>query len=414
MALNDKLVADIKQRLANGQGLTQISTELAVPRTTIYDIKIGKTYKETPWPSPEVKPIDLTNTEIQRLEAENLHLREELKNTRKVVKHSRREQGLIDAVIDEVRNYKPMRALPSQLVPEDGKETSEHCVLVLSDGHHDQIVTPEECGGLEEYNFEISCRRAETLVDTVVDFTQNHLPNYHFKTLNIFSLGDSTSGEIHGAKDRSAYRNQMKNCLAIGQLHALMIRDLAPFFPQINVVCLSGNHGRRSLKKDFHGAQDNWDYLIAEIARLHLRDIDNVAFTIPNSWACNVSIDDVCFHLTHGDDIKGWSGVPFYGLVRRQRSLMSLAPVQTGPQPRYITMGHHHVAGSLADVNGSLLLNGAWVGTDAYAYNSFAGYRDPCQLLHGVNAKRGVTWKLDVQLRSKDDKKGPKRYKVSI
>jgi len=38
----------------------------------------------------------------------------------------------------------------------------------LSDGHHDQVVRPEEVGGLEDYNFPISCARAERYVDTEV------------------------------------------------------------------------------------------------------------------------------------------------------------------------------------------------------------------------------------------------------
>ena len=27
----------------------------------------------------------------------------------------------------------------------------------LSDGHHDQVVRPEEVGGLEDYSFPVSC-----------------------------------------------------------------------------------------------------------------------------------------------------------------------------------------------------------------------------------------------------------------
>ena len=74
------------------------------------------------------------------------------------------------------------------------------------------------------------------------------------------------------------------NCLAIGQLHALMYRDLAAHFEQVNVLYLAGNHGRRTPKKDYLGAHDNWDYLCGEIARLHCRDLANINFTIPDAW----------------------------------------------------------------------------------------------------------------------------------
>jgi hypothetical protein len=69
---------------------------------------------------------------------------------------------------------------------------------------------------------------------------------------------------------------------------------------------------------------------------------------------------------------------------------------------------------SLADFDGELLVNGAWVATDAFAYNSFSGYRDPAQLLFGVKKSRGITWRLNVQLKTADDTKGPKRYRIAV
>ena len=69
----------------------------------------------------------------------------------------------------------------------------------LSDGHHDQVVRPEEVGGLEDYNFPVSCCRAERYVDTVVEWTQDTLaPKFYFPVLWVLAYGDYTSGEIHG------------------------------------------------------------------------------------------------------------------------------------------------------------------------------------------------------------------------
>ena len=75
-------------------------------------------------------------------------------------------------------------------------------------------------------------------------------------------------------------------------------------------------------------------------------------------------------------------------------------------------VGHHHTASSLSDVDGELLVNGAWLGTDAFAYNSLAVYKEPTQLLHGVNQKHGVTWRLHVKLRYENEKNGPRRYLI--
>ena len=174
----------------------------------------------------------------------------------------------------------------------------------MSDGHHDQVVRPEEVGGLEDYNFPVSCCRGEQYVNTVVEWTQDTLaPKFYFPVLWVLAYGDYTSGEIHRACERSYYRNQFKNCLAIGQLHALMYRDPAAYFEQVNVLYLAGNHGRRSQKKDFLGPV-TWVYLVGEVARLHCRDMGNVNFTIPDAWSANLNINGVGFNVSHGDDIE--------------------------------------------------------------------------------------------------------------
>lgn len=369
-----------------------------------------------PQPKGSSEGHDPTDSRILELQSENLHLSAELRAQTLAFRAASREAGLFKAVVDELSPLiKPLTAPPPKIiVPKKGAIT-EHLVMHLSDGHHDEVVRPEEVGGLEQYDFQISCARAERYVDTVLEWTQDTLsPKFNFSDLWILAYGDHTSGEIHGHTSRSYYRNQFKNCLAIGQLHALMYRDLAPHFERVHVVYLPGNHGRRSVKKDFGGAHDNWDYLVAEFAKQQCAGLGNIDFLIPDTFSVNLDINGVGFNLSHGDDVRGNSGIPFYGMVRRQKSLIALSGVSGtgGPRIRYFCMGHHHVASSLSDIDGELLVNGAWVGTDAYAYNSFSGYREPCQWIHGCNPKHGITWRLGVKLRHEGELAGPKRYLI--
>jgi hypothetical protein len=192
-----------------------------------------------------------------------------------------------------------------------------------------------------------------------------------------------------------------------------MYRDLAPYFEQVNIVYVPGNHGRRSNKKDYHGAHDNWDYLIAKTAEIHCQGMNNVTFCIPNSFSCNVDIDGVGFHISHGDDVRSSLGIPWYGLEKRRHRLMALEKIRHGVPVRYYCCGHFHRPGSIAEVDGELLINGAWPATDAYAYNSLAAFTEPSQLLHGVNKTYGITWRLPVKLRCDYEKSGPKRYRLS-
>jgi len=182
----------------------------------------------------------------------------------------------------------------------------------------------------------------------------------------------------------------------------------------VNVVYVPGNHGRRSNKKDYLGAHDNWDYLVAKVAELHCKGIHNINFNIPNSYVANVNIDGVGFQIFHGDDIKSSLGIPWYGLEKRRHRMMALNNMQASVPIRYYCCGHFHRPGSTTEVNGEMLINGAWPATDAYAFNALGGFTEPSQLIHGVNKEYGITWRLPVKLRSEYEHSGPRRYKVSI
>ena len=425
--LSYKNVAAIKVDLSAGMTQPKIAKKQKVSRSIISDIATGRVHKDVPWPEGEapcpkqsggqhktIPDYDPTDKKVLELEAEVVHLTEERNRERQKVKAGAKIAGLFKAIASEMDvRIKPYAALPPAFDPREKNEISEHCVMHMSDGHHDQVVRPDEVGGLENYNFPVSCACAERYVDTVIEWTKDTLsPKFTFPVLWVLAYGDFTSGEIHKACERSYYRNQFKNCLAIGQLHALMFRDLAAQFQQVNVLYLAGNHGRRTPKKDFLGAHDNWDYLVAEVARLHSRSLSNVSFMIPDSWSANVNINGVGFNISHGDDVRSNGGIPWYGMVRRQKGLIALGAAAGAQRCRYFCVGHHHVASTLSDIDGELLVNGAWVGTDAYAYNSFSGYREPAQWIHGVNAKHGITWRMNVKLRHEAEINGPKRYLI--
>jgi transcriptional regulator with XRE-family HTH domain len=413
--LSEADLKGITADLSEGK-LTQkeIGEKYGCSRSVISDITCGRVHKEV----REALGDDNESAEIFRLKAEIEHLRQERDDSKRQLKNAAKTQGLFAAIVEEMEDrIKPLRPLPSarSTAGKTKGAITEHLVMHLSDGHHDQIVTPADTGGLETYNFPVSICRAEKYVDTIIKWTQQTLaPQYHFPSLTVLAYGDHTSGEIHGHTSRSYFRNAFKNSFAIGQLHSLMFRDLAPYFGQVNIIYVPGNHGRRSTKKDYLGAHDNWDYMIAKVAEMNLRDCDNVSFHIPNSFSANVDIDGVGFHIFHGDDIKSSLGIPWYGLEKRRHRMLALNTVQHGVQPRYFCCGHFHRPGNTTEVNGEMVINGAWPASDAYSYNSLGGFTEPSQLIHGVNRKYGITWRLPVKLRCEYEWSGPRRYRIDM
>lgn len=356
-----------------------------------------------------------TEAKIMRLEAQNTALRHENGLKDKQLKIYRKKAAVLETLMESVEGVvKPLTPLPKARTLKKNVLHVEDVVMHLSDEHMDETVLPHSVQGLDHYTFPIAVARAEKYVDTVLSITQRSLQGYQFNTLWILAYGDHSSGELHDSVERSYYRNQFRNAFAISQVHALMIRDLAPYFKDVVVVYVSGNHGRRSPKKDYHGAWDSWDYMIAQSTELLCSKISNVKFLIPDAFSINVSIANKIFAIEHGDDIPTWNSIPFYGLERKSRRL-GIINSERGIKVDYFVYGHFHSPSSLPVVGDSeIIINGAWKATDPYCLGKFGGYVEPSQWLHGVHKDHGITWRFKVKLRDKDEKSGPKRYQVQL
>jgi len=235
--LNDKKRMAIQADLNSGLTQSAIAKKHGVSSGTVSNTKLGlvKSTKEE---------IDPTNKKILQLEAQNLVLKDDINRIRQAYKATQRVNSIFEALVEELHKVvTPMSPLP-KIRKYNGKKKliRESVVVLLSDEHADQIVLPHQVGNLERKNFPITLRRAEEFVDTLVKFTQKTLSNYKFDRLWILANGDHVSGEIHNAKDHSEYRNSFRNSLATGQMQALMFRDLAPYFREIKVIYVPGNH----------------------------------------------------------------------------------------------------------------------------------------------------------------------------
>ncbi len=411
-----KLIDAIKIDLDAGTlSQRKIGTKHGVSQGFVHNVKFG-TAKPLIIDSKIAPPkADPTNEKILQLEAQVVSLNDERRRLSKAYKAAQRENSVFEALVDEMEgSIEPIKPLPKALKRgKNGKQIRESVVMHLTDEHADSLVLPHCVDNLERFDFGIALRRAEQYVDTVIKFTQKTLACYNFHTLWIFAHGDHTSGEIHGAVEHSYYRNQFRNCLAVGQMHALMFRDLAHFFPQIHVLYLSGNHGRRTSKKDYKSPWNNWDYLVAEIAKQHCANLGNVDFLIPDSFSANVDVEGHGFCVSHGDDIRSWNSMPWYGIERKVRRWSALNAA-VDRKINYFCFGHFHNAAILTNLNGEVIINGSWIATDPYAVNAITAFTEPTQLIHGVHKDHGVSWRLHVKLRTGREHLGPNRYSVLL
>lgn len=415
--MQQKDVSKVKKHLLENK-LTQkqIGELFGISRSLVSDIATNRAYRDV---EPVLRPRKIPGGQVKHLnlETQNIaligqinNLRDERNLLKRQLKHASKRIAVVDGIVEQLSPIiQPIKPLKPVKVPK-GKGINETMVLMFSDNHCDQVVTPEEVDGLETYNFPISARRHEVLVEELLKWKNNSLANFNFKNLVVFGLGDYTSGEIHGAANRSYFGDSFTNDLAIAQLFAQVMTELAANFETVRVVNITGNHGRLTDKIEFtkEAVAANHDTLIMKIAEVHCQNVPNLEFVFPAGLSTVETVENWNFFLHHGHGKKGsnetWS--------RAKRKSQTIVPLHRGAV-HYFCSGHFHTPGDVAVSGGATMLgNGAFLGCDQYSYQSIDEAGTPSQLIFGVHAKNGVTWRLPIRLRSDNEQAGPQRYQI--
>ena len=232
-----------------------------------------------------------------------------------------------------------------------------------------------------------------------VGWPHGNLAQHRFDRLWVYMLGDHVEGAIHGGDKHTAFQHAMLGALSVGDVFAAGIAELAQFFPEIVLVCVSGNHPRQTKPLDWRGARENFDFLVATQVATRLQDyVEDGRVTVhaPDSWMAAVQVCGWNFLLSHGHEVKGWNGIPWYGLERKARRMAALFP--SGTPLHYFCHGHFHQAASTPTPGGETYGNGAWFATDEFALDALGSATRPMQWLLGVHEERGVSWRLPIHV----------------
>jgi transcriptional regulator with XRE-family HTH domain len=415
MKLTNEQVSEIKEMINDGLKQKTIAKKFGVTRGYISSLARGKSRSDV---GPEVIQAKILGQPAEfNLEEINASLigRLERANAQKnlVLRQLKNVQSKKTAVDDLVTSLSSIiRPIPRPK-PVSGRAKKGHIqetmVLMLSDTHLDQVVLPEEVDGLEDFNFQVGTRRLEYLAEEVLNW-KNSLKGFQFDELVIAGLGDYTSGEIHGAAAKSYYGDQVQNDLAIASVFAQMFVDFASHFKKVTVINTVGNHGRVSDKVGFGkwDSTSNHDHMIMRIVEVHCKNIPNINFSFPCGLSSMWDIEGHTFFMEHGHTRRNGSAA-----WSRAKSLSSKISALHGGEVDYFLSGHFHTPGQTSvSGGGTLIANGALLATDSYAYQSLSEAGSPSQKIFGVHKRNGVTWSIDLKLKTQDEGFGPVRYKV--
>lgn len=281
--------------------------------------------------------------------------------------------------------------------------------LLISDVHWAEVVNPTEVRNTNEYDVAKARARLHQLTRRTINLTHKVVSGGgQYDRIVVPLLGDMVSGTIH---DELAQTNELTAFRAIYTLAdeiICMIDSFKEAYGSVYLPCVVGNHGRLDKKpRAKQGTETNFDWALYEyLRRYYIRD-ENVLVDVPDGFTCRFSIEGTHFLASHGDNMKGGSGitgplVPWaIGTSRQLRQAHSIYQHVPGADvPHDVQLfGHWHQYHSM----NNMIANGSVKGFDEFAMKCGFNYEVPQQALFWVTEKRGITLRCAVDCRTDEE-----------
>lgn len=338
---------------------------------------VGVKTSEDNAPPEEVSNEEMLEQRVKELESQ---LRRDRKN--KVY-----DERITTAVENAVAN-RETRYSPAPIPKSKSSKTQHEFGLNWSDLHAGEVVSLEETGGINSYDWDTMMTRHDKLREGLFSYQDNR--PYPVQKLNVFALGDMLSGNIH---DELMATNEIPLAEATVQLGldgAEWLESLTERFPRVHVSGVVGNHPRAHKKPWAKQGFDNADWTSYHVMATALKKNPRITFDIPKANQHRIIVaENWPLLLWHGDGVRSsMPGVPWGGVMRRVTALR--AQYASVNQPvRYFNCGHFHTPNAVE--GGEIVLNGSIKGPDEYSIKAFGGGRPAAQVLQTFHPRKGLT-----------------------
>ena len=268
-------------------------------------------------------------------------------------------------------------------------------VALISDVHFDEVVKKEQVMNFNEYNQEVALKRLWKFLKASILITENDKKIFNINQLNIFFLGDMLSGIIHDELIETNETNVSDSIMILSDVLAQMIIIYTKYFNKIIIDCDFGNHGGITQKKTYKNRYVNFDTILYNIIKLRLQNYinDNRVEMYVNTSPYGIrEILGWKFLHSHGDDVKSWNQISYYGLKRRFANIKELYENSGGFD--YWLNAHTHKPAYIDQT----LTNGSIIGLNEYSLAKFGNKSPISQKFFGVNKEYGVNGVYDLQL----------------
>ena len=320
------------------------------------------------------------NTEIARA---NRVLRATVAEQEDALEKARKQLGLYVA-LDEAKLEPPEWLSPK-------KPTSKHAAIpsmLLTDIHYDEVVKPEQIGGLNKYNRAIADQRIKRAFEGAITMSRDYLSGVEYEGFNLFLGGDLLSGIIHEELRETNEAVITESIVSVVEPLEAGITLLAEHFGKVHVSSVVGNHGRNTRKpRAKNRATDSFDWLVSKMVEKGLKHDKRVTMQTAQSADLHVKVYNHRYCLSHGDQFVGGSGVSgFLSPLMLGVHRKSKRDAATGHEWDTLVMGHFHSSYFLK----GLIVGGSLVGYSEYGYVSNLPYEEPQSAFWLTSRTRGI------------------------
>lgn len=318
-----------------------------------------------------------------------LHLRAKNKELGKTVGQLRviigKQRELARAVAEAVHAAEPFKRVPWTSPTKPGSPVTP--VLKLSDWQTGEVIRKSETEGFGWYSWRVQQARLFGIVDAFVNWVETQRHGYRIDRCAVFCEADFISGDIHRelsvTNEFPVPVQTAKAGLLLGEVLVLLARH----FAEVEVIEVSAdNHGRLLPKPQFKQKGENsYNHLVYTIANVYASQCQNIKPVLTPAMKHLATVAGWKFLIEHGDTVKAWMGIPYYGM-EREAGREARRRMNNHRGYHYHSIGHWHVP---AWVSGNILINGSLCGTTEFDHAA-GRHAAPAQVAFLVHPKHGV------------------------
>lgn len=311
-------------------------------------------------------------------------------------------------------------------------------VAPANDWHWGESVEGIHVEGLNEYSPAIAARRIQHWVDILLDWRDFYSSIGNVRKLIIPAIGDMFSG-MHNIHPQIAdeYAFIAKQSADASMVFAQAVREIAPYFDEIEIRCSAGSNHTRSTHKSStgkSGLQTSWETGFYRDVDLLLWQVPNVRVVISTSYKTFFKAEGVPCAAAHGHMLKGGGGqlgIPAYALVRMFNATLAKQVVKAraiaeeygakGVRAQEffsdlsfterVFIGHFHTETLLPCSGGFIHIEPALKGTDPYPNDQLERYSPASQRMYVFHPERKLIGSHTIDMQRFVDPECESRYR---